>query len=190
LIPRLADQYDKTDPGLLVALITMNFLVLEPGECISIPADGIHAYLSGDIIECMARSNNVLNTGFCPRGERNSAELFCSCLTFAPHTAEDCKLPGQKYKGSKDGKTLIFNPPMSEFNILATELKGGDEETLAAVDGPSILLATKGDATMTAKGQTYDLKEGNVFFVAQGVELKLESKTGLLLHTAYADGGS
>lgn len=63
LIPRLADQYDKTDPGLLVALITMNFLVLEAGECISIPADGIHAYLSGDIIECMARSNNVLNTG-------------------------------------------------------------------------------------------------------------------------------
>lgn len=63
LIPRLADQYDKTDPGLLVALITMNYLVLEPGECISIPADGIHAYLSGDIIECMARSNNVSDTG-------------------------------------------------------------------------------------------------------------------------------
>jgi mannose-6-phosphate isomerase len=41
----------------------MNFLTLNPGEAIYIPADGIHAYLSGDIIECMARSNNVLNSG-------------------------------------------------------------------------------------------------------------------------------
>ena len=63
LAPRLAEQYSEADPGLLVALITMNYLVLQRGESIYIPADGIHAYLSGDIIECMARSNNVLNTG-------------------------------------------------------------------------------------------------------------------------------
>lgn len=63
LIPRLEDQYDETDPGILVALITMNYLTLDTGDSIYIPADGIHAYLSGDIIECMARSNNVLNTG-------------------------------------------------------------------------------------------------------------------------------
>lgn len=59
LCPRLAEQYDESDPGILVALITMNYLVLEAGESIYIPADGIHAYLGGDIIECMARSNNV-----------------------------------------------------------------------------------------------------------------------------------
>ena len=60
LAPRLAEQYSESDPGLLVALITMNYLVLQAGDSIYIPADGIHAYLSGDIIECMARSNNVL----------------------------------------------------------------------------------------------------------------------------------
>lgn len=59
LCPRLAEQYDESDPGILVALVTMNYLVLEAGESLYIPADGIHAYLGGDIIECMARSNNV-----------------------------------------------------------------------------------------------------------------------------------
>jgi mannose-6-phosphate isomerase len=59
LCPRLAEQYDESDPGILVALITMNYLVLEAGESLYIPADGIHAYLGGEIIECMARSNNV-----------------------------------------------------------------------------------------------------------------------------------
>jgi len=187
LIPRLADQYGKTDNGLLVALILMNFLVLQPGECISIPADGIHAYLSGDIIECMARSNNVLNTGFCPAAERQSIDLFCSCLTFKPHSPEDCKLASKPYPGSKQGKTVVFNPPMNEFNILATTLKGGDKETLAPIDGPAMCIATNGSATLKVKGQTHEAFEGSVWFIAPGTEVELESKEGLVMHTSYAD---
>lgn len=187
LIPRLADQYDKTDPGLVVALITMNYLVLQPGEGIYIPADGIHAYLAGDIIECMARSNNVLNTGFCPAAERNSAELFCSCLTFAPHSAEECMLKPQSYKGSKEGKTQVYKPPMSEFNMLVTDLKKGEKETIAAINGPTIAIATKGSATLKAKGKEYKVGEGNIFFIGQGTEVELDSSEGLLMHIAYVE---
>jgi mannose-6-phosphate isomerase len=43
----------------------MNYLVLQLGEAVCFPADGIHAWLSGNIVECMARSDNVINTGFC-----------------------------------------------------------------------------------------------------------------------------
>lgn len=187
LIPRLASQYDKTDPGILVALITMNYLVLEAGEGLFIPADGIHAYLSGDIIECMARSNNVLNTGFCPSGDRNSADLFCSVLTFSPHSAEECMLRGEKYEGSSSGKTLVYKPPLSEFDMLVTDLGKGDKETLKAVEGPSILLATKGSATMRAGGKTYDVGEGTTWFVGQGTEIELDSKDGLQMHIAYVE---
>lgn len=187
LIPRLADQYGKTDNGLLVALITMNFLTLKAGEGIYIPADGIHAYLSGDIIECMARSNNVLNTGFCPQAERNSVELFCSCLTFSPHSPEECMLRAQKYSGSKNGQSQVYKPPMSEFNMIVTELAKGETEVLAAVQGPSIALATKGNATLKAKGKSYDVKEGNVFFIGAGTEVELTSDDGLQMHTAYVE---
>lgn len=38
LLPRLAAQYDKSDPGNLVALLTMNYLVLEKGDAIYVPA--------------------------------------------------------------------------------------------------------------------------------------------------------
>ena len=34
MIPRLSKQYDKTDPGIVVALITMNYLRLQPGQSI------------------------------------------------------------------------------------------------------------------------------------------------------------
>ena len=62
MIPRLSKQYDKTDPGIVVALIMTNCLRLQPGQSIHIPANGTQVYLYDDTIECMARSNNVLNT--------------------------------------------------------------------------------------------------------------------------------
>lgn len=47
LIRRLQYQYSATDPGLLVAILCMNYLVLEPGKAIFIPADGVHCYFWG-----------------------------------------------------------------------------------------------------------------------------------------------
>lgn len=185
LAPRLAEQYDEADPGVLVALLTMNFLTLNPGEAIYIPADGIHAYLSGDIIECMARSNNVLNTGFCPKAERSSADLFTSTLTFSPHNKDQCMLLPKPYKRSKNGKTDILAPPLSEFDMLQMTLKGGEKESLEKIEGNGVLLATQGSATLTANGQKTELKEGQVYFIAPNVELEFEAgKDGLLMHEA------
>lgn len=190
LAPRLAEQYGEADPGTLVALITMNYLVLEAGESIYIPADGIHAYLSGDIIECMARSNNVLNTGFCPRAERNNIDLFLNCLTFTPHSAQEAILKPKSYGKSKNGKSTLYAPPLGEFDMLQTELKAGEKEVLAAVGGPSIILATKGSAKLTAKGKEYEVNEGAVYFIGQGTEIELQSKEGVLLHTALVEGST
>ncbi|USW48690.1 Putative mannose-6-phosphate isomerase, type I, rmlC-like cupin domain superfamily [Septoria linicola] len=191
LAPRLAEQYSSSDPGTLVALITMNYLVLSAGESIYIPADGIHAYLSGDIIECMARSNNVLNTGFCPRAERSNIDLFLDCLTFTPHSAEEAILKPKPYGKSRNGKSKVFAPPLSEFDMLQTELGKGEQEVLEKIGGPSILLATKGSATMKVNGKGYHVNEGAVFFVGHGVEVTLDAgDEGLLLHTALVEGST
>jgi len=158
MIPRLSKQYNKTDPGVVVALITMNYLRLRPGQSIHVPADGIHAYLSGDIIECMTRSNNVLNTRFCPSADRNSVDMFCSVLTFPR---------------SKSGKTNMYAPPMSEFNMLATEMGDGETESRDALGGPSIMIVTKGRVKMKAGGKEHGLDGGYVFFISVGGEIPL-----------------
>jgi len=187
MIPRLSKQYDKTDPGIVVALVTMNYLKLEPGQCIYIPADSIHAYLSGDIIECMARSNNVLNTGFCPAAERNSIHMFCSVLTFMPHDEKEAILPPEKFPRSKNGKTKLYAPPMSEFSMLATEMGDGESESLDALGGPSILIVTKGSGKMKAGGKEHDLDEGYVFFIGAGEEMAFEASKGLQIFTAFVE---
>lgn len=189
LLPRMMAQYGKADPGTLVALIIMNFLTLSPGEALYVPADGIHAYLSGDIVECMARSNNVLNTGFCPRAERNSIDLFTQLLTFEqsdPRTPVLEKVTSEK---SGDGKTAAFKPPMSEFNMLVTELKRGEQETVKAVNGPSIMIITSGKGRFTVGGDSYDVSEGKIFFIGQGVDVQFnaDQSDGLVAYRAYAE---
>jgi mannose-6-phosphate isomerase len=187
LLPRLEEQYGEYDNGTLVALITMNYLQLKPGQSIYIPADGIHAYLSGDIIECMARSNNVLNTGFCPKADRNSVDTFVSCLAFTPHGPNECILEPRRFERSKTGKTSMYAPPMSEFNMLKTELGGGESETISRIDGPSIVLVSKGSGTLKAEGREHKLSEGYVFFIGHGVELQFDSSDGLQIFTAFVE---
>ena len=165
----------------------MNFLTLNAGEAIYVPADAPHAYLSGDIVECMARSNNVLNTGFCPRADRDSIELFTSSLTFGAHSKEDVLLQPTPSGRGKNGKTEDYKPGMSEFNMMKTTLQEGDTEIIEKVNGPSVLFVTTGGGKMIAETESHDLKKGFVFFVGQGVETKYEADQDLVIYRAYAE---
>lgn len=185
LLPRLQDQYGPEDAGSLVALLCMNFLVFGAGDAIYIPADGIHAYLSGDIVECMARSNNVLNTGFCPPADRSSADLFADVLTFrGAHSRADVCLPSRATGKSATGSTVAYRPPMSEFDMLKTDLGAGESERLAPGEGPGILIVTAGKGVLSAEGLDFQLKEGFIFYVAPGVLVEFKSMHGLQVHMA------
>ncbi|TDZ48426.1 Mannose-6-phosphate isomerase [Colletotrichum trifolii] len=184
LLPRLQEQYGTGDPGTLVALLCMNFLVLEAGEALYIPADGIHAYLSGDIVECMARSNNVLNTGFCPPGDRNNVDLFCETLTFKAHSKKDVLLPAEKSSRSAQGRTVVYRPPLNEFDMLRTELdEENTTEALKAGDGPAVAIVTGGEGVLEADGKKFDVKAGHIYFIAPGIEAKWESKGDMQIFT-------
>ncbi|ROT37750.1 mannose-6-phosphate isomerase [Sodiomyces alkalinus F11] len=185
LLPRLQEQYGDTDPGNLVALLCMNFLTLKPGEALYIPADGIHAYLSGDIVECMARSNNVLNAGFCPRADRNSIDLFAETLTFKSHSKNDVALPRERSATGKNSKTWVYRPPMSEFDMLCTELENGESETVKAGDGPGVAIVTGGEGILEGDGKKFNVKAGCIFFIAPDVEVKWASSKGSMqIYTA------
>lgn len=188
LVPRLMDQYGTADNGSLVALLLMNYLTFKPGEAIWIPADGIHAYLYGDIVECMARSNNVLNTGFCPRADRDNAETFVRALTFQQHSPEKPLLERSKCEHTSTGKSYMLRPPMSEFNMIVTELKSGETDSLKAVKGPSLMFMTSGQGTMKADGKEHEIHAGYVYFIGQGVEVSYESSSqDFAVYRAYAE---
>ncbi|KAJ5175201.1 uncharacterized protein N7482_001078 [Penicillium canariense] len=188
MLDRLSKQYTECDNGNLVAALLMNYLTLGPGDSVFVPADSIHAYLEGDIVECMARSDNVINTGFCPVATRDSVELFGQALTFTPHDAQGALLPRRKSDKGMQGKTDVYAPPISEFSVLCTALGAGENETHQAIHGPSLMIVTKGCGSMKIPGNTtVGLQEGYVFFVGQGVALDFSTDKGLAVYRAYAE---
>ncbi|TPX17623.1 uncharacterized protein E0L32_012068 [Thyridium curvatum] len=184
LLPRLQSQHGARDPGTLVALLCMNFLALGPGEAVYVPQDGIHAYLSGDVVECMARSDNVLNTGFCPPAGRDSADLFAAALTFRAHARDDVYLPSTQSGKSSSGRTAVYEPDLSEFDMLRADLGAGEEDELSESDGPGVMIVTRGCGEMEADGGTFDLSEGFIFYVAPGVRVKWRTEAGMQIFMA------
>lgn len=187
MLGRIAKQYGDSDNGGLVTTLLMNYLTLGPGDAVLVPADSIHAYLEGDIMECMARSDNVLNTGFCPRVDRDSVPLFTRALTFKPHSAEESLLPRKKSEKGMNGKTDVYDPPIQEFSVLSTSLCPGETETHKAILGPSLMIVTKGCGKINVPGKTVDLHEGFVYFIGQGVALDFSTDKGLQVYRPYVD---
>lgn len=167
----------------------MNFLSLSAHDALYVPADAPHAYLSGDIVECMARSNNVLNTGFCPRADRDSIPIFTAALTFASHSPDDLLLPSQKCEYGFRDRTREWKPPLSEFALMRTRLGPGEDEVTKELAGPSVMWAVEGKGMLKAEGREWSVKEGYIFFVGSGVEVELEAQgeRGLVVYRAYAE---
>ncbi len=78
LILRLMNQY-PSDNGIFAPII-MNFLKLRKGESFYIGANELHAYISGNCIECMALSDNVVRAGLTPK--HKDIATLASMLTY------------------------------------------------------------------------------------------------------------
>lgn len=59
VIEKVLADYPE-DVGVFAAVFFMNYVRLNKGEGIAVPPDCIHAYLEGDVIEGMARSDNMV----------------------------------------------------------------------------------------------------------------------------------
>ncbi|KAL5524428.1 hypothetical protein ACEPAF_9568 [Sanghuangporus sanghuang] len=178
LVQTLNKQYPH-DVGVLAAPFFMNLITLNRGEAVYIGADEAHAYLEGDIIECMAVSDNVLNAAFVPCETRNT-QTFVEALTYTAREPQHWALRPTSYKRSKKGRTTAFDPPLEEFTVLWTQLNGEGEEYLENAEGPTIGIVTKGTIDFEEQGpdrEKLTLDEGAIIFVKPKTDLVARSTT-------------
>lgn len=180
LIVRLNRQFPG-DIGLFVFFF-LNFVTLSEGEAMFLKADDIHAYISGDIIECMASSDNVVRAGFTPKFK--DVNTLTSMLTYDYAPIEEQKLQPVDYPFavlnavaySSASEAVLYDPPIEEFNVVKTDLKrGGAKATFDSIPGPSILICTHGKGKITVGYKTEEVKEGYVFFVGANAVCVLEN---------------
>ncbi|KAF3762869.1 mannose-6-phosphate isomerase [Cryphonectria parasitica EP155] len=180
LITRLHGQFGP-DYGLFVMFLC-NLVTMAPGEAMFLRADDIHAYISGDIVECMAASDNVVRAGFTPKFK--DVDTLVSMLTYnyAPIDEQKMTPTGYPYATlnraaySSGSEALLYDPPIDEFSVVRTVLKSdGAKATFDPLDGPSIVICTGGAGKISVGPTVQEIKEGYVFFVGSTAELVLEA---------------
>ncbi|KAF4506477.1 hypothetical protein G6O67_006559 [Ophiocordyceps sinensis] len=180
LVTRLHGQFGH-DIGLAV-LLMLNFVKLQPGEALFLVADDIHAYVSGDIIECMAASDNVVRAGLTPKFKDVTTLVDMLTYNYAP--IEEQKMVPTAYPYATLNRTayssgsavVLYDPPIDEFAVVRTMLRGSwAKATFEPLDGPSIVICTSGRGTIAVGTTKLDVSEGHVFFVGSTAECVLES---------------
>lgn len=136
-IRRVADR-NPGDPGIIVALL-MNHIVLGRGEAIFLRAGLLHAYLSGLGVEIMAASDNVLRGGLTPK-HVDVPELL-AILDSTPGVVP-------VIRPAEDATMVSYPVDVHDFALRRVRLDGAPVSV--NVLGPTMVLATAGDVTVTA----------------------------------------
>ena len=154
------------------------------------------AYLSGDIVECMALSDNVVRVGLTPKYK--DVETLSRMLQYSSTSISDCRIPPI----SLDECTVLYRPPVSvceEFEVEVSVVRCGVDYTLRGLDCASVLLVWSGSGRVgyTSTGdleQGWDgaflhtLSKGNVLYLPAHVSMRCyDVSEDLVLYRAHVN---
>ncbi|CAK0769933.1 hypothetical protein CVIRNUC_003717 [Coccomyxa viridis] len=183
LVLRLNAQYPQ-DVGVLSAFF-LNLVKLHAGQAIYLAANVPHAYISGELVECMATSDNVIRAGLTPK-LRDTAVL-CESLTYErgpPTILNGNAVPGRPW-------TTVYSPPFDEFEVEHVSIPEkarfqGIQTFLPANPGPQVFVVRAGTGQAYLRNPPSDnlssilhkdikLHTGSVVFVPAKTPVKLEA---------------
>mmetsp|Transcript_23425 Transcript_23425/g.32839 ORF Transcript_23425/g.32839 Transcript_23425/m.32839 type:complete len:557 (-) Transcript_23425:228-1898(-) len=157
LILRLADQFPG-DCGIFAPLL-FNHLKLNKGDAFYIGANEPHAYIQGEILECMACSDNVVRAGLTPK--LKDVDTLVKMLTYKS------TLPNITRGVAVDENCTLFAPPVKDFAMEVLTLEKGETYQLQPVLSPSVLLTLDGSGTLVqGLVQSLDMDFGKAAFMS------------------------
>lgn len=179
LLARLLPRYGASDPG-LIALLFMNQVTIMPRQSIFIAANVPHAYLDGDLVECMACSDNVVRAGLTPKFKDVAALM----------EVVDCspKLDGvQNLEADTDGFERVF-ASADEFCVRVLP-HGTRTSTIRGDDMPGIVLCIGKSLVVRGMrtGKELKLVDGEAAFLPPGSgEYTLATTEAAVFHATPA----
>uniref|UniRef100_A0A069DYV5 mannose-6-phosphate isomerase n=1 Tax=Panstrongylus megistus TaxID=65343 RepID=A0A069DYV5_9HEMI len=153
LFLRLNKQFPE-DIGLF-SIYFLNYITLKPGEAIFLDAGLPHAYLHGNCVEVMARSDNVVRAGLTPK-VRDVATLL-NIIKYRPTSIENLKF----YATYFDKFMSVYKPPISDFALARICLSRNQSYTLPVLKTASLLIVING----TAENEYFDVEPGVALFI-------------------------
>lgn len=174
LFLELEHQYG-TDVGLF-SVFLFNLVELKEGEGIFLNAGIPHAYLKGNIIECMANSDNVVRAGLTPKFK--DIDSLIEILSYDLTPAEIIN------SSSSENEENTYRVPIDEFEITRWKFKSGSLRELSN-NSLSILLVVEGNISLEINGAGYSFKKGDSIMIPALVEqLKINFSSNSLVFRA------
>lgn len=145
----------------------MRYLRLARGQAVFIAPGVPHAYLSGQVLECMAASDNVVRAGLTPK-PRDVAVLL-GILRFSPSPLRDLIVH------PKGGWFKVYESAAEEFTVFVAELTEQffDERMFRGNQTIKILLCLQGEALLDAAEGAFLLTAGASYLVQPHVAFRV-----------------
>jgi len=160
LFIELSSKNPSDDIGLLV-IFFLELIHLNSGEAFFTGAGIPHAYIKGNIVECMANSDNVVRAGL-----TNKFKDITTLSEIAYYNTE----PIEILKNDPGAKNLLYNSPAEEFKISKIELEADSEIEISTENSFEVLLVTEGEIKIKSSefnsGKEFDYKKGNSILIA------------------------
>ncbi|XP_035825437.1 mannose-6-phosphate isomerase [Aplysia californica] len=165
----------------------LNVLHLTPGEAVFVNTSVPHAYISGDCVECMASSDNLIRGAFTQK--HMDIDTLIEMLDYSDAYAICPKLQGEDIS-KNDVRVTRFSTPFPDFGITKYEVPNHNESfEMDAICSPSICIVIKGHGTATCQRgapATLSLKEGSTFFLAADTVMAVScAGSGMLLYRGH-----
>jgi len=134
LFIELREKYTGPDVGLFTIFL-LNLIQLKKGQGVFLKAGIPHAYLKGNIVECMANSDNVVRVGLTPKF--TDVKTLIDILTYELHSIS---VLGEK----SDLREIVYETPAHEFQVSRCEIESDQKKVEITGYKPEILLVTEG----------------------------------------------
>jgi mannose-6-phosphate isomerase len=162
------------DVGLL-SFFFFNLVRLKPGQAIFTGAGVPHAYIKGNIIECMANSDNVVRAGL-----TNKFKDVETLLDIMRYEFAECEIINSEQRADD----VVYNTGAEEFRITRQRKGGGFKRVCKSNDRPSVCLIADGEIEVMWNYAGMDhlksFSKGESFFIPAFLsEFRISSTNGV-----------
>lgn len=156
-LEKMFATYGDSDVGIPTSLL-MNWTQVAPGDAVYMGPNELHAYLEGDIIECMAASDNVVRAGLTPKFQ--DTEELLAMVDVTP--AATVIVTPEPVQGSKISS--LYRTPAPEFQVIAVQGESAEPETFKT---PTVafVLCTSGSLVVETSGGVMTVQEGQLAMI-------------------------
>lgn len=143
---------DKPGDPAVFAPYILNLLEVKSGNALYVPANTLHAYFSGDIVECMATSDFVIRAGL--TNKPVDLDSLLEVANYEPWTP-----PIDQGQIIKRSQFIKFTSNAQQFELhMATGSNILERHT--DLDSPHFYFAYNGEGTLIADGHELKLRRG------------------------------